>query len=85
MRALSEGLRLELTAQEGIRVTDIEPGAVATELTTTITDRDVLDMFAERQFRPLDSDDVARAILYAVTTPDHVDVAEILIMPSEQG
>ena len=85
VRALSEGLRLELTAEHGIRVTDIEPGAVTTELTQTITDDAVLDMFAARQFRRLDSEDIAQAILYAVTTPDHVDVAELLIMPSEQG
>ncbi len=85
VRALSEGLRLELTAEHGIRITDVEPGAVTTELTQTITDDAVHEMFAARQFRRLDSDDVARAILYAVTTPDHVDVAELLIMPSEQG
>ncbi len=85
VRALSEGLRLELTSEHGIRVTDVEPGAVATELTRTITDDDVHEMFAARQFRRLDSEDIAQAILYAVTTPDHVDVAELLIMPSEQG
>ncbi len=85
VRALSEGLRLELTAEYGIRITDVEPGAVATELTQTITDGDVLEMFGGRQFRMLDSEDVAQAILYAVTTPAHVDDAEVLILPSEQG
>jgi NADP-dependent 3-hydroxy acid dehydrogenase YdfG len=84
--ALSEGLRMELSAEHKIRVTTIEPGFVATELPSTITDTEfqsnVFPSFAK--VRPLMADDIARAILYAVTQPPYVDVAEILVMPSTQ-
>jgi NADP-dependent 3-hydroxy acid dehydrogenase YdfG len=83
--AISEGLRAELSASDGIRVTAIEPGAVATELTSTITDPAVLEMFGERSFRMLEAEDIARAVVYAVSQPDHVDVAEVLVMPTDQG
>ena len=81
--ALSEGLRMELGATSNIRVTVIEPGIVATELVRTITDQDVMTtlgpMFAK--IKPLKSEDIARAVLYAVTQPSHVNVNEILVMP----
>jgi NADP-dependent 3-hydroxy acid dehydrogenase YdfG len=83
--AISEGLRAELSASDGIRVTAIEPGAVATELTQTITDPAVIEMFGARQMRRLEADDIARAVLYAVSQPGHVDVAEILVMPTDQA
>jgi len=83
--AISEGLRAELSASDGIRVTAIEPGAVATELTQTITDPAVIEMFGARQMRRLEADDIARAVIYAVSQPPHVDVAEILVMPTDQA
>jgi len=83
--AISEGLRAELSSSDGIRVSAIEPGAVATELTHTITDPAVLEMFGEREMRMLEADDIARAVVYAVSQPDHVDVAEILVMPTDQA
>ncbi|MBZ0114706.1 MAG: SDR family oxidoreductase, partial [Thermoanaerobaculia bacterium] len=84
--AISEGLRAELTASHGIRVTAIEPGAVATELTDTITDPEVETMFAAyNQMKKLEAEDIARAILYAVVQPAHVNVSEVLVMPSAQS
>ncbi len=83
--AISEGLRAELSASDGIRVSAIEPGAVATELTNTITDPAVSEMFGAREMKMLDADDIARAVLYAVSQPAHVDVAEILVMPTDQA
>jgi NADP-dependent 3-hydroxy acid dehydrogenase YdfG len=85
--ALSEGLRMELAAQSNIRVTVIEPGMVATELARTITDKDIFTAFAPsfQKVKALKADDIARAVLYAVTQPDHVDVSEILVMPTTQS
>lgn len=87
VRAISAGLRLELSPEDHIRVTDIEPGVVATELTGHIPDESIRDQFhatwSERT--PLAPDDVARAILFAVSQPWHVNVNEILIRPTEQG
>lgn len=85
--AFSEGLRKELAPKFNIRVTCIEPGAVDTELTDTITDKDILDGFEKRasKLTPLESEDIAKAILYAVTSPQRVNVNEVLVMPTNQA
>lgn len=86
VRALSEGLRMELSPSDNIRVTIIEPGAVITELLETITDQaalqDIRSNFQEG--RALRAEDIASAIVYAVTRPPHVNVNEILIRPTAQ-
>ncbi len=83
--AFSEGLREELSVRKNIRVTCIEPGVVATELTNTITDES-LQGFVEgaKKMEALQADDIAKAILYAVESPSHVNVNEILIRPTSQ-
>jgi NADP-dependent 3-hydroxy acid dehydrogenase YdfG len=83
--AFSEALRQEVY-QDDIRVTIIEPGAVATELTEHITNpeakKGVRDWISH--MTPLESEDIAAAILYAVTQPARVNVNEILIRPTDQ-
>ena len=84
VRALSWGLHLELGAAHGIRITDIQPGYVATEL---LSDQpDTLEAWNEAwsDRRTLQPEDVARAIEFAVTSPDHVSVSEVLIRPTDQ-
>jgi len=83
--AFSEGLRLELAPSRKVRVTCIEPGAVATELPLRIADEEFKQKSAGAwDFKVLESEDVAEAIRYAVTAPEHVDVAEVLLMPRGQ-
>lgn len=86
VRAISDGLRQEIDPSHEIRVTIVSPGAVATELTDTITDDDVLDSFKSmsESMEPLQAEDIANAIGYAVEQPTHVDVNEILIRPRQQ-
>jgi NADP-dependent 3-hydroxy acid dehydrogenase YdfG len=84
VNAISEGLRQELL-EDNIRVTIVEPGAVATELPDHITDEDAREsvsglMTLER----LQAEDIANAIVYTVTQPDRVSVNEILIRPTQQ-
>ena len=83
--AFSEGLRQELSPRSKIRVTCIEPGVVATELTNTITDES-LQGFVEnaKKMGSLQAEDIANAILYAVESPSHVNVNEILVRPVTQ-
>ena len=83
--AFSEGLREELSVRKNIRVTCVEPGVVSTELTNTITDES-LQGFVEnaKKMEALQADDIANAILYAVESPSHVNVNEILIRPTTQ-
>jgi NADP-dependent 3-hydroxy acid dehydrogenase YdfG len=86
VRCVSEGLRLELSPQHNIRVTDIEPGVVATELTDHIRDEEIRTRFRETWAprTPLTADDIARAVLFAVEQPPHVNVNELLVRPTEQ-
>ncbi|HEY4383524.1 MAG TPA: SDR family NAD(P)-dependent oxidoreductase [Ktedonobacteraceae bacterium] len=83
--AFSEALRQEVTPHN-IRVTIIEPGAVATELMEHVTDQKAKQQQSEwlKQIEPLESEDIAAAIAYAVTQPPRVNVNEMLIRPTQQ-
>jgi NADP-dependent 3-hydroxy acid dehydrogenase YdfG len=85
VNAFSESLRQEVTAR-GVRISLVEPGAVATELSSHITQPDARE--ASRQMaasmRTLQSEDIARAIVYVVTQPPHVAVNEVLVRPTDQ-
>jgi NADP-dependent 3-hydroxy acid dehydrogenase YdfG len=83
MNGWSEALRQEL--QPDIRVTVIEPGAVATELTNHITDP-AAKHGAEQLYEQLaiTSDDVADVIAFAVTRPRRMTLNEVLLRPTNQ-
>ena len=83
--AFSEALRQE-GVPIGVRVTLIEPGAVATELPGH-NRPEVLEQMAKRfaGVQPLEADDIANAVLYAIGQPDNVAVNEILVRPSGQA
>jgi 3-hydroxy acid dehydrogenase/malonic semialdehyde reductase len=85
VRALTEGLRLDLSGS-GVRVTSIDPGLVDTEFSTVRFRGDV--QRAESVYKgmtPLSADDVAQAVLFAATSPPHVTVAEMLLLPTDQA
>jgi len=69
--AMGEGLRAEI-ADTPIKVTLIEPGMVDTEF------------FEDRPQDALEADDIARAILFALSQPGHVDVNELVVRPVTQ-
>lgn len=83
--AFSESLRKEVY-KDGIRVSVIEPGVVATELRDHIphaATQKALNAWAD-SMRQLQPEDIANAVLYCVTQPTHVNVNEILIRPTDQ-
>ncbi|MEG4148066.1 SDR family oxidoreductase [Microcoleus sp. Pol12B5] len=82
VRAISEGLRLESNGE--IRSTNISPGAVATELTSTITHGDTASGVNQLYSVAIDADAIARAIAYAIEQPGDVDVNEMIIRPTRQ-
>ncbi|MCR1024178.1 SDR family oxidoreductase [Cellulophaga baltica] len=85
VKMFSEGLRQELAPKYGINITSIEPGAVATNLTSTITDDDIKEMMKEMfEMETLEAEDIANAIYYALTQPDRVNINDVYIVPSEQ-
>lgn len=84
VRAISEGLRQEVKPYN-IRTTIISPGAVATELPNSVTDPDTaarINKFYEDVAIPADS--FARAVVFAMSQPEDVDVNEILFRPTRQ-
>ena len=84
VRALSEGLRQEVKPYN-IRTTVISPGAVATELPNTATDPDTADRV--RKFYAdvaIPAELFARAVAFAVSQPEEVDINEILFRPTRQ-
>ena len=84
VRALSEGLRQEVKPYN-IRTTVISPGAVVTELPNTITDpvaaERVQKLYAEVGIA---ASSFARAVAFAISQPEDVDINEILFRPTRQ-
>jgi NADP-dependent 3-hydroxy acid dehydrogenase YdfG len=83
----TEALRQE-ALHAGIRVTVVEPGFVDTELQGHNEGKDVVmqatDTMKAKIGKVLESDDIAAAILYAVSQPEHVNVSEVLVVPRGQ-
>jgi NADP-dependent 3-hydroxy acid dehydrogenase YdfG len=82
--AFSEALRQEVFADH-VRVSLVEPGAVATELGSH--NRPEIQEQMKARFGSIErmqSDDIARAITYIVTQPRHVAINELLVRPTEQ-
>jgi NADP-dependent 3-hydroxy acid dehydrogenase YdfG len=82
---LSAALRAELSST-GVRVTDVKPGGVDTELLHHATHPGIRAQLAAapRQMRLLDADDIADAITYAVTRPRHVCLAGLTVTPTSR-
>jgi NADP-dependent 3-hydroxy acid dehydrogenase YdfG len=84
VRALSEGLRQEVKPYN-IRTTVISPGAVVTELPNSITDpvaaERVQKLYAEVGIA---ASSFARAVAFAISQPEDVDINEILFRPTRQ-
>lgn len=83
--ALSKGIRIDLLPY-GIKVTQICPGAVETEFSLVRFKGD--DNRAQevyKGFTPLYANDIAEAVYYAVSQPKHIDIQDVLIMPTAQA
>jgi NADP-dependent 3-hydroxy acid dehydrogenase YdfG len=84
VRALTEGLRQEVKPYN-IRTTVISPGAVATELPSSVSDPDasarIRKFYAEAA---IPADSFARAAAFAISQPEEVDINEILFRPTRQ-
>jgi NADP-dependent 3-hydroxy acid dehydrogenase YdfG len=83
VRTISEGLRQEVKPHN-IRTTIISPGAVATELTQTITDPDVAKGMNQVYEQAISADSFARVVAFAMSQPDDVDINEVLFRPTSQ-
>jgi 17beta-estradiol 17-dehydrogenase / 3beta-hydroxysteroid 3-dehydrogenase len=83
VRGITEGLRQELRARKSpIRVSCVSPGYVDTEFAAVFAGPGGTP--TTPGIRTLDADDVARAILWTLTQPPHVEVHDVLVRPTQQ-
>jgi NADP-dependent 3-hydroxy acid dehydrogenase YdfG len=85
VRALTEGLRLDLNGT-GVRVTTVDPGLVETEFSLVRFHGDAdKAMKPYAGLTPLSAQDVAETIAWVVERPRHVNVAEVVLYPTDQA
>ncbi len=83
VRAFGEGIRME--SDGSIRVTNISPGAIKTELTDHIAVPEVKEGVKQFTDIAIDAEAIARGILFALSQPADVDVNEIITRPAKQA
>lgn len=85
VKALSEGLKIDLLGTP-IRVSEIQPGLVNTEFSSVRFHGDRPRADAVYQgLTPLSGEDIAEIILFLVTRPAHVNISEVLVVPTDQA
>ncbi|GAB4286704.1 MAG: hypothetical protein Kow0068_12320 [Marinilabiliales bacterium] len=83
--ALTKGMRIDLL-EHGIKVTQIAPGMVETEFSKVRFKGDEARAKSVYEgFTPLQAEDVAEAILFAITRPPHVNINDMIIMATNQA
>lgn len=85
VQSLTQGMRIDLV-KHGIKVSSVAPGAVETEFSIVRFkgDQEKADN-VYRGFTPLYARDIADTILFIVTRPKHVNIDDVLIMPTAQA
>lgn len=85
VKALSDGLRIDLV-DTPLRVTNIKPGMVETNFTVVRFrgDKQAADNFY-KGIRALNGDDIAETVYFAASAPAHIQIAEVLLMPTNQA
>jgi NADP-dependent 3-hydroxy acid dehydrogenase YdfG len=86
VRAINEGLRLDLLGT-GVRVATVDPGMVAATDFSLVRFHGDADRAAAvyRGMTPLRPEDVAETIVFVATRPPHVNVAETILLPTDQA
>jgi 3-hydroxy acid dehydrogenase / malonic semialdehyde reductase len=85
VRGLTRALRLDLLGS-GVRVSSIDPGLVETEFSRVrFRGDDERARSVYRGLRPLTAEDVAEVVVFAATRPPHVELAEVLLLPTDQA
>jgi NADP-dependent 3-hydroxy acid dehydrogenase YdfG len=83
VRAITEGLRQELRARKSpIRVSSVSPGYVDTDFTQVFVGSGRAP--TPRDTRSLDAADIARAIVWVLSQPPHMEVHDVLVRPTGQ-
>ncbi|MBE9064652.1 SDR family NAD(P)-dependent oxidoreductase [cf. Phormidesmis sp. LEGE 11477] len=86
VRSLGETLRRELrAAQSNIRISSVSPGIVETEFAEKYHQSAEKAQETYSQFPVLQADDIAKSVIYLLQQPQHVEVNDILIRPTQQS
>ena len=85
VKVLSDGLRMDL-ADTPLRVTNVKPGLVETNfsLTRFAGDKERADKVYQG-IKPLTGEDIAEVVYFAASAPEHVQIAEILVLATHQA
>lgn len=85
VKTLSDGLRIDLV-DTPLRVTNIKPGMVETNFSVVRYrgDKEAADNFY-KGIRPLSGEDIAETIYFTASVPPHIQIAEVLLMPTNQA
>ena len=84
VRIISEGLRMEVKPYN-IRTTVLSPGAIATDLASSVTEPDVAKAVRDAMEIALPAETFATMVAFAMGQPDDVDINEILLRPNRAG
>ncbi len=85
VRALNQALRIDLLGTR-VRCSSVDPGMVETEFSEVRFHGDAEQAAAVyRNFPPLQAVDIAETVLFCVTRPPHVNIQEVLVMPTDQA
>lgn len=85
VKTITDGLRIDL-AHTSVRVTNVKPGLVETHFSNVRFHGD--DARADKVYegvKPLTGADIAEVVFYAASTPDHVQIAEVLVLATHQA
>ena len=85
VNSLTQGLRMDLFETK-IRVTSVDPGLVETEFSLVRFHGDANSASQiYKNMQPLTADDIADTILFCATRPAHVNIQDVIIMPTDQA
>lgn len=85
VKAINKGMMLDLV-ETPVRVTSVDPGLVETEFSEVRFHGDTRRAeTVYRGYKPLSGDDIADAVVWAASRPEHVNIAEIIVLPKAQA
>jgi 3-hydroxy acid dehydrogenase / malonic semialdehyde reductase len=85
VRAINQGLKMDLLGT-AVRVSSVDPGLVETEFSEVRFHGDKTRAAkVYENMRPLHGDDVAEAVLFCATRPQHVNILEVVVLPTAQA